>query len=844
MLILKDIKKDYGSSENIVHALKGVSINFRDNEFVSILGQSGCGKTTLLNIIGGLDKYTSGDLVIDGISTKEYKDKDWDYYRNSTIGFVFQSYNLIPHLNVLENVEIALTLTGISAKERKERAKEALIQMGLESELKKRPNQLSGGQMQRVAIARALVNNPRIILADEPTGALDSETSVQIMDILKEISKDRLIIMVTHNPSLAEKYSTRIINLMDGEVVSDSTPFNPSEQEVKVSGEKAQELKRLEREKSKKKNKTSMGFFTAIKLSFKNLITKKGRTFMTSFAGSIGIVGVALVLAISNGFTGYINKLQSDTLSGYPLSIGLVSADMESVSQMMSQGGLKVDAGEFNDKQLGVVDTTTIMADFSNYNFISPDYIDYIKEFENEDKQRKENDRLTNEIQYSYSSALNIVTKKNDNTYAKVNNTLTTNALTGATSSLFFEGLSNHEFVLDQYEVIHGSYPTNKNEVMLVVPKSNIMSLSTLINLGFDLSQKDDGKYNPIDFSSIVGENGKTYKVVTHDDYYIANKTGETITSFTKSSDYEKMYNSANSIELKISGIMRIKEGSSLELYDSGIMYLPELTTYFSEISQQSEIVKAQRANSNIFFEPFKVNVTGISNLPPFSYPAMLKAFIKQNYDVELTNDQLIEYGLQALGASSIPNCINIYPKSFDAKDEICAYLDAWNKSDKGKLNEISYTDATSMLSSTMGQMIDIISYVLVAFASISLVVSSIMIGIITYVSVIERTKEIGVLRAIGARKKDISRVFNAETILIGFTAGLIGVAVSYSLCPIINAIIHNLAGETILANFAVLNPLHAIGLIAISMLLTLISGLFPSSIAAKKDPVVALRTE
>ena len=843
MLILKDIKKDYGSNDNIVKALKGVSMSFRDSEFVSILGQSGCGKTTLLNIIGGLDKYTSGDLIIDGISTKEYKDKDWDYYRNSTIGFVFQSYNLIPHLNILENVEIALTLTGISPKERKERAKEVLIQMGLESELKKRPNQLSGGQMQRVAIARALVNNPKIILADEPTGALDSETSVQIMDILKEISKDRLIIMVTHNPNLAEKYSTRIINLMDGEVVSDSNPFTPTEEEITTSGEKVQELKRLEREKSKKKNKTSMSFLTAIKLSFKNLITKKGRTFMTSFAGSIGIIGVALVLAISNGFTGYINKLQSDTLSGYPISIGLVSADMDSVSQMMTDGGVKVDAGELTDTQLGVVDTTTIMADFSNYNFISPDYIDYIKEFEEQDNKRKEADKLTNEIQFSYSSALNVVTKKEDGNYVKVKNTLTTNPLTGATNSLFFEGLSNKDFVLDQYEIIYGDYPQNKNEVILVVPQSNIMPLNTLLNLGFDLSQKDDGKYNPIDFNKIVGENGKIYKVVTHDDYYIANKTGDVVTSFTESSDYAKMYNSQNSIELKVSGIMRLKETSTLELYDSGIMYLPELTTHFSEISQQAEIVKEQRKNTSKFYVPFKVTMTGI-NIPAFEYTIMLKNFIKQNYDVELTNEQLIEYGLQALGASSIPNCINIYPKTFDAKDKICAYLDAWNTSEKGKLNEVTYTDATNMLSSTMGQMIDIISYVLVAFASISLVVSSIMIGIITYVSVIERTKEIGVLRAIGARKKDISRVFNAETILIGFTAGLIGVAISYALCPAINAIIHSLAGETILANFAVLNPLHALALIIISMVLTLISGLFPSSIAAKKDPVVALRTE
>ncbi len=831
MLILKDIKKDYGKDENVVNALRGISLNFRESEFVSILGQSGCGKTTLLNIIGGLDKYTSGDLIINGKSTKEYKDKDWDYYRNSTIGFVFQTYNLIPHLNVLENVEIALTLTGISKHERKERATAVLVELGLGDQLKKRPNQLSGGQMQRVAIARALVNNPKIILADEPTGALDTETSVQIMEILKEISKDRLIIMVTHNPILADNYSTRIIKLIDGKLVSDSLSYDAKQEVI------------LEKIKTSKKERhfTSMNFLAAIKLSFKNLIIKKGRTFMTSFAGSIGIIGVALVLAISNGFTGYVNKMQSDTLSGYPISIGTVSANMSSITDMMSQGGFTVAIEPPSDDKLQIVDSSAMLASLSNYNFLSPDFVEYIKDYGEKDSVKSESNRTTNDIQYSYAAPLNIFTKQN-NEVKKINTSITTNPLTGATSSSFFEGLGNEDFVKSQYDVVYGDYPSSKNDLALVVSENNLIDITALETLGFDYSYVD-GRYESIDLSTIIGENGKEFRLVTNNDYYTANIVEDAITSFTENQNYETMYENENNISLKISGVLRVKSTAAIELYSNGLMYLPRLTTYFNEQSQASQIVTAQRANATTFYKPFKISIGGYRT---FSFDSMFhfKTFVKENYKTDLEVEQIIEYSLQTLGASSIPTSINIYPKTFDAKDEICAYIDAWNESEKGENNKIAYTDATSLLSSTLGELIDIISYVLIAFASISLVVSSIMIGIITYVSVIERTKEIGVLRSIGARKKDISRVFNAETILIGLTAGLLGVAISYALCPLINAIIHSLAGQSILANFAILNPLHAATLIAISMVLTLISGLFPSRIAAKKDPVVALRTE
>lgn len=843
ILELKDIKKDYKLADNVVPALKGVSMAFRHNEFVSILGPSGCGKTTMLNIIGGLDQYTSGDLIIKGQSTKKFKGGDWDTYRNHSIGFVFQSYNLIPHLSVLGNVELALTLAGISSKERKQRAMAVLERVGLKNECKKRPNQLSGGQMQRVAIARALVNNPEILLADEPTGALDSKTSVQIMELIKEISKERLVIMVTHNTELAEKYSSRIIKLLDGKVVDDSNP--PSENDdaleriIETLPQNAQNLQKNDK-KAFKKKKSSMSVFTAFMLSLKNLITKKGRTILTSVAGSIGIIGVALVLAISNGFTNYINKMQTDTLGGYPIAVSTVAIDYSSLSSFMGESN-KVGTSE-EEGSFGVYNPSTIIAKMGNYNFISDKFVKYINDYIEEDNKKGDRKSLSS-VQFTYATNLKVLTEGSEGIIF-VDTKPTTSSIYGTSSSLFYEGLADKDFVLSNYDIVEGKYPENKNEVLLVLNSTGALSTDMLTKLGIAVSVNSEGEYERILYSDVIG---KTYKVISNDTYYTPVYDSEgNVTEFSTlaKADYQTAFDGASET-LSICGVMKPREDIVVEVFDAGIMYLPELATSYQQDCKNSLIVKKSIEDGK-FYVPFTVDISelkgfglGIQN---FNTPAEIVGFVKSSFDIDMTAEEATNLGLQMVGASTIPTGIYLYPKDFDGKAEVLKLIDDWNASENGAHNKIVYTDATEVLTGTLGELINIISYVLIAFAAISLLVSSIMIGIITYVSVVERTKEIGVLRSIGARKRDIARVFNAETFIIGLFAGLIGVVLTYILCFPVNAIIAKVSGG--LKNIAVLKFDHALILIAVSFVLTLISGLIPARIASKKDPVVALRSE
>lgn len=843
ILELKDIKKDYKLADNVVPALKGVSMAFRHNEFVSILGPSGCGKTTMLNIIGGLDQYTSGDLIIKGQSTKKFKGGDWDTYRNHSIGFVFQSYNLIPHLSVLGNVELALTLAGISSKERKQRAMAVLERVGLKNECKKRPNQLSGGQMQRVAIARALVNNPEILLADEPTGALDSKTSVQIMELIKEISKERLVIMVTHNTELAEKYSSRIIKLLDGKVIDDSNP--PSENDdaleriIETLPQNAQNLQKNDK-KAFKKKKSSMSVFTAFMLSLKNLITKKGRTILTSVAGSIGIIGVALVLAISNGFTNYINKMQTDTLGGYPIAVSTVAIDYSSLSSFMGESN-KVGTSE-EEGSFGVYNPSTIIAKMGNYNFISDKFVKYINDYIEEDNKKGDRKSLSS-VQFTYATNLKVLTEGSEGIIF-VDTKPTTSSIYGTSSSLFYEGLADKDFVLSNYDIVEGKYPENKNEVLLVLNSTGALSTDMLTKLGIAVSVNSEGEYERILYSDVIG---KTYKVISNDTYYTPVYDSEgNVTEFSTlaKADYQTAFDGASET-LSICGVMKPRKDIVVEVFDAGIMYLPELATSYQQDCKNSLIVQ-KSIDDGKFYVPFTVDISelkgfglGIQN---FNTPAEIVGFVKSSFDIDMTAEEATNLGLQMVGASTIPTGIYLYPKNFDGKAEVLKLIDDWNASENGAHNKIVYTDATEVLTGTLGELINIISYVLIAFAAISLLVSSIMIGIITYVSVVERTKEIGVLRSIGARKRDIARVFNAETFIIGLFAGLIGVVLTYILCFPVNAIIAKVSGG--LKNIAVLKFDHALILIAVSFVLTLISGLIPARIASKKDPVVALRSE
>ena len=979
MLQLKNIVKQYHTGDETVDALRGVNIDFRESEFVSVLGPSGCGKTTLLNIIGGLDQYTDGDLIIDGKSTKEFNDRDWDTYRNHKVGFVFQSYNLIGHQSVLANVELALTLSGVSKSERRARAVEALKKVGLADQINKKPNQMSGGQMQRVAIARALVNDPEILLADEPTGALDSATSVQIMDLLKEISKDRLVIMVTHNPELAEQYSTRIIRFLDGRMTDDTAPFDF----------KTAEEKPIKPKKAKKDGKkTSMSFFTALSLSLNNLMTKKTRTFLTSFAGSIGIIGIALILSISNGLQLYINRVQEDTLSSYPIMIQKESMDMTSlIESFMPADGTPVNKHEL-DKVYANIMFYNLMNTLINAETITNNLKDLKVFLDN---------NLSNEaissIVYNYDMELNIYSS-DLSTIRKLNPSDFMNSLTGGTQSsssamismgsfkIWEEMLSGkngeyvHDLITEQYDIVDGRWPQKYNEVVIVTDKNNEISDLVLCMLGF----KSEEEMNEI-INAAMGTGNKelpsnqdswtyeevlntTFKLVIPTDYYQYNAINGTWEDKSKDETFMKILLSGAE-ELKIVGIIRPNEDAVAQSISGTIGYTYALTEYIEQKVNESDIVKAQKADpeTDVFTGlPFKgesftdptdkekaqavrdyvaklsaadksllyaavasempqaqldavlaqtmaayttreamvavlkqafdaqnipaetveayINkksdeeirsalsemltmqikakyaeqvAQNLSNMSVEQLAAMLDSYLASASDKEIASvydtklppiysDSSYEENEKLLGIFDIdsPSSISIYSSTFEAKDEIEALIEQYN-SGVPDSDKISYTDYIKLMMSSITTIINAISYILIAFVSISLVVSSIMIGIITYISVLERTKEIGVLRAIGASKKDIARVFNAETLIVGFASGMIGVILTAILNIPINIIIKSF---TDIGNIASLPIAGAVILVLISMALTLIAGLFPSGIAAKKDPVEALRTE
>lgn len=790
-LELKNIKKTYSNGE-IIHALNGVSLNFRKSEFVSILGPSGCGKTTLLNIIGGLDHYDEGDLIINGISTKNYTSNEWDTYRNHSIGFVFQSYNLISHQTILQNVEIAMTLSGVKAKERNKRAKEALISVGLKSQMKKKPNQLSGGQMQRVAIARALVNNPDIILADEPTGALDSQTSLQVMEILKEIAKTKLVIMVTHNNELAEEYSSRIIKLLDGSVQSDNN--SPT-----LSEELYDEQHQLSEDKPNEVKNTSMSLSTATSLSFKNLLTKKGRTIITAIAGSIGIISVSLVLALSSGLTSYMDTMQEDLLSGFPISITTEEQSIEKGGDdffnTTTDDQIKypnTDVFYRYDKKAGSKDHVNILSD---------EYLEYIDEIETALPD------AVNATSYTSGVEMNVLAKggktvvQYDTVVAPMNE-MDTMAQNGD-STYWQEIPDNEEFILSLYDLIgeESRMPKNKNEIVLVVDEYNNVDKELLEKLGIPDNNEE---FKATDFI------GKQFlKVIPNNNFYTKNENG--VYSSALPSQYQELYDSEGAEELTITGILRIKEDAGTSYLSTGIAYKKELTEFIINDASNSSIANEQRTS----------DVDVLSGAP-------------------FVNDQIKEHRLITLGVETRPTGINIYPSDFKSKDNIKEYLNDYNN-DKAEVDQVIYTDVAEMFTGMIGTMLDAVTYVLIGFAAISLLVSTIMIGIITYVSVIERTKEIGILRSVGARKKDISRVFNAETLIIGCVAGVLGVGMAYLLIIPINSIVLSIAGISGIAN---LSFLYAILLVGGSMLLTLIAGLIPSRMAAKKDPVIALRSE
>lgn len=768
MLEIKNISKSYVTGTFTQKALDNFSLKFRREEFVSILGQSGSGKTTLLNIIGGLDKYDEGDLIINDKSTKSFKEKDWDAYRNNCIGFIFQNYNLITHISILENIEMGMTLSGIGSKEKREKALEALKKVGLEEHAHKKPNQLSGGQMQRVAIARALATDPDIILADEPTGALDSKTSQQIMKLIKEISKDKLVIMVTHNRQLAEEYSTRIVELKDGKLISDSNPITKVEKETETFSIR----------------KTAMSFLTALKLSFNNIKTKKGRTALTAFASSIGIIGIALILSLSNGFKIEIDNFEKDSLSEAPIIISQQSMklDEETILKMHDQ---HQSAEKYpNSKKVYVLDD--VMESMTHTNIITKEYIDYIKKIDK---------KTVSGISYQKSTGINIINQSQAG-YNLVNNTI----MGMSTWTLLPSKLNNENsgVIENNYDILAGKIDENEPGLILQLDSRNQIYSSTLKQLG--LSGEE------VSFDDILN---KELKVIPNDIYY--NQHGE---YFIPNTDYESLYNNEKSITVKVQAIIRGKKEKEILTSTTGIAYTNALVDLIIKNNKDSSIVKAQQDKDyNILTkEPF--DETSLTN----------------------TKETVLGY----LGAESVPVAVYIYPNSFESKDSITTYLDKYNEG-KEEQDEIKYVDMASMISALSGNIMDAITIVLIAFSSISLVVSSIMIGIITYISVLERTKEIGILRALGARKKDIKRVFNAETFIIGIFSGILGIAIARILIIPTNIIIENASQ---LSNVAKLNPIHAIILITVSVTLTILGGLIPASMASKKNPVEALRTE
>ena len=910
MLRLKGIKKDYITASETVHALKGIDICFRQSEFVSVLGPSGCGKTTLLNIIGGLDHYTDGDLIISGKSTEFYRDRDWDVYRNHRIGFIFQSYNLIPHQTILGNVELALTIAGISKEERVTRAKNALDKVGLAGQYYKRPNQLSGGQCQRVAIARALVNNPEILLADEPTGALDSETSVQVMDLLKEIANDRLVIMVTHNPELAAEYSTRIITLKDGCLIGDSNPYD---------GEMTfEELKKAyERKVSPEKKKASVSLWTAISLSFNNLMTKKGRTSLTSFAGSIGIIGIALILAVSTGVNAYIQSIERDTMSSYPIQIQQSTMNptsaMASLMQSASSGNENRDPGKVYSSQI-MMQMLSATADSVSMNNLQK-FKEYLDEHEEELL------KYCTDIKYSYSANLNAYLRQEDGSYKNSTQGMeqmyesmgitgvskemmnTMMSMMGSIGSVtgWTELIGSTENVMQNYKLVDGRYPENNNEIVLIVDESNRISDYTLYILGIrDFAEIKEYMQQligaqlsgiPVDFE--MPETNYTFeeiydlkfKVLLDSDHYVLENG--LIRKLDSGNENDKQIldqRIEEAMELEIVGIV-CPTSDALSMTNIGaIGYMSHLMDDVIQKINGSDVVQAQLNDKDRdLFTGINFDSKGmtfndlpavirdfINSIPEDGYMdglneilekidiPMLKEIIQQvvpqnreqlisvimNYvNEDKTTDNTYSGNLKKLGYVDVstPSSISIYPKDFESKEAINNIIAEYN-STQDKNDKITYTDAVAIMMSSVTTIIDAISYVLIAFVAISLVVSSIMIGVITYISVLERTKEIGVLRSIGASKRDISRVFNAETMLVGLVAGVIGIVCSLGLIAIINIILNYFTGNEALK--AVLEPAPAIILIVISVVLTLIAGLFPSKAAAKKDPVIALRTE
>ncbi len=905
MLQIKKISKKYKTGDLVQVALDEVSLNLRDNEFVAILGPSGSGKTTLLNIIGGLDRYDKGDLVINNISTKKYKDRDWDSYRNHTIGFVFQSYNLIPHQSILANVEIALTISGISRKERRNRARKALEEVGLGNQLHKKPNQLSGGQMQRVAIARALVNNPDILLADEPTGALDTETSMQVMNLLKEVAKDRLVVMVTHNPELAEEYATRIVNLRDGKIISDSMPYEVNE-------------KAIEPPKHMNMGKASMSVFTSLALSFNNLRTKKARTVLTSFAGSIGIIGIALILALSNGVNTYITNIQKETMLSYPISIDAQTIDLASImknspiNQLDQEVDHELDGVYSNGTELELVSSVTT-------SFTENNITDFKKYIENPDSEINQYIG-ENGVVYSYDTKFGVYTHDPDGKFVNTDgstledkNTMYSMSNMSEMSSMMTDSLGNFEelipgqgdtaispAVTDSYEVIHGDWPKEYNEVVLILNKNNEISTTVLYQLGIlptDEYKKivkkiEKGKEVNLETEYYSYEDicSKELYMIPACDTYIENDDG-TFTCVAEDTDeMEKLIEDA--VQLKISGVIRPVEDANNATIMSAFGYTKALTDYIIEYTDNSDVVKAQQESKKVnvinglAFSPkndqkkIEDTKTYLKSLGITEKAQMCKIMLQSAYadnpqmlaqlsvmgenelatmldnyllnpdeDVLLSiydnyistgsyDENMEEFGVVSLDA---PASVNIYTDTFEDKDKIADCIEEYNNT-ASEENKITYTDYVGLLMSSVTTIINVVSYVLIAFVAVSLVVSSIMIGIITYISVLERTKEIGILRAIGASKKNISQVFNAETFIIGLCSGLMGIGISLLTLIPANAIIHNLTGTT---DINAILPIGAsVILVILSVVLTLIGGLIPSKKAAKKDPVLALRTE
>ncbi len=875
MLSLLNISKIYKSGDKDIYALNDVSVSFRQNEFVSILGPSGGGKTTLLNIVGGLDRYTSGDLIISGKSTKKFSDKEWDVYRNHSIGFIFQSYNLIPHQTVLSNVELALTLSGVSKAERRKRAVEALERVGLGDQLKKKPNQMSGGQMQRVAIARALVNDPEILLADEPTGALDSETSLQIMELLKEIANDRLVVMVTHNPELAENYSTRIIKLLDGKVIDDSNPFLPETEE---------------KEKKSNKKHTSMSFFTALSLSLKNLMTKKARTFLTSFAGSIGIIGIALISALSTGINAYIESVEEDTLSSYPLTIQQSTVDLSStmtelMGVMTEEKEVEKDKIYSNDIMSQMMKSTISSASQNNLTAFKK-YLD-------------KNDKIkpyVNDIKYLYSTPLNIYKADISDGLLKVSPDTALDYIgmgpqaSGADASsmgmmggmsVWKELVGDNELIESQYDILDGRLPKKYNEAVIIVTKNNELSDFTLYSLGIkdpeelksmfkEYNEKGEISFEPkrteYSYDDLLN---LSFKLLVNTDYF-EKKNGVWVDRSDDDLFVTKQLEGAT--EIKIVGILRPNSDALSDSEAGSVGYTRELMQTLVTKVNESQIVKEQLKNKEIdvftgfkFMEDTKINFTSmqevaafVQNLPQdkaaevmssisqMQSSGMDEATILKTLSAGLSQasgNETLDSRLSQMGYAKLetPSSIALYPRDFEAKDGIEEVIKEYNNSISDEADKITYTDYIGLMMSSVTTIINAISYILIAFVAISLVVSSIMIGIITYISVLERTKEIGILRAIGASKKDISRVFNAETFIVGLCAGLIGIGLSLLLLIPINWIIQTV---TSISAVAFLHPYVAIALVVISVILTLVAGLFPSKVAAKKDPVIALRTE